>query len=298
MKFSAVIGNPPYNKGMDIDFAILGFGLTSKYVVLIIPAKWQTSERDGQAVSRYNYGQFRDTLVQHMSTVCFYPESSNVFRVAQSDGITYFLVDKENTFDKCKVINKCDEQALFNNECTREIIKQQSLNNLGQEIIEYMMPYKPFKWPTFNGGHYEVWTARKLSTSGNGRTMIRKDGNTLVTQKVFIYDNFDGQGNDTADSCQIYASDDKSKCESLSSYLNTKFVRFFVLMNISKLTGVCTDYYYRFVPEPPNSDYEFTHIWTDEDLYEYYGLNREDAKTASGLRYRDIIETIVRDREN
>lgn len=54
MKFSAVIGNPPYNKEMDIDFAILGFNLTSKYVALIIPAKWQTSERDGQVVSRYN----------------------------------------------------------------------------------------------------------------------------------------------------------------------------------------------------------------------------------------------------
>lgn len=61
MKFSAVIGNPPYNKGMDIDFAILGFNLTNKYMTLIIPAKWQTSERDGQAISRYDYGQFRHT---------------------------------------------------------------------------------------------------------------------------------------------------------------------------------------------------------------------------------------------
>ena len=43
MKFDVVIGNPPYNKGMDLDFVDLGYKISNKYTVMITPAKWQTT---------------------------------------------------------------------------------------------------------------------------------------------------------------------------------------------------------------------------------------------------------------
>lgn len=46
MKFDAVIGNPPYNKGMDLDFVDLGYKISNKYTVMITPAKWQTTADD------------------------------------------------------------------------------------------------------------------------------------------------------------------------------------------------------------------------------------------------------------
>ena len=39
MKFDVVIGNPPYNKGMDLDFVDLGYKISNKYTVMITPAK-------------------------------------------------------------------------------------------------------------------------------------------------------------------------------------------------------------------------------------------------------------------
>lgn len=39
MKFDVVIGNPPYNRGIDIDFVKLGFDLSKQYTVMITPAK-------------------------------------------------------------------------------------------------------------------------------------------------------------------------------------------------------------------------------------------------------------------
>ena len=43
MKFDVVIGNPPYNKGMDLDFVDLGYKISNKYTVMITPAKCKRS---------------------------------------------------------------------------------------------------------------------------------------------------------------------------------------------------------------------------------------------------------------
>lgn len=41
MKFDVVIGNPPYNNDLYLDFVQLGYQLSSNYVCMITPAKWQ-----------------------------------------------------------------------------------------------------------------------------------------------------------------------------------------------------------------------------------------------------------------
>lgn len=57
MKFDVVIGNPPYNKGMDLDFVDLGYKLSKKNVCMITPAKWQTAEASQKVSSKnINYG--------------------------------------------------------------------------------------------------------------------------------------------------------------------------------------------------------------------------------------------------
>ena len=71
MKFDVVIGNPPYNKGMDLDFVDLGYKISNKYTVMITPAKWQTTADDysGCASKNINYKQFREMYVPHMSSL-------------------------------------------------------------------------------------------------------------------------------------------------------------------------------------------------------------------------------------
>lgn len=105
MKFDVVIGNPPYNKGMDLDFVDLGYKISNKYTVMITPAKWQTTADDysGCASKNINYKQFRELYVPHMSYVCFYPDVSDVFKIGQIDGVCYYILDKVE-HDKCKVV--------------------------------------------------------------------------------------------------------------------------------------------------------------------------------------------------
>lgn len=80
MNFDVVIGNPPYNKGMDLDFVDLGYKISDKYTVMITPAKWQTGISDSSLDSEtINYEEFRKRLVPKMSYVKFYPNSKDVF---------------------------------------------------------------------------------------------------------------------------------------------------------------------------------------------------------------------------
>ena len=53
--FDVVIGNPPYNKGMDLDFVDLAYKLSKQYVCMITPAKWQTAEADQRVASKLSY---------------------------------------------------------------------------------------------------------------------------------------------------------------------------------------------------------------------------------------------------
>ena len=76
------------------------------------------------------------------------------------------------------------------------------------------------------------------------------------------------------------------ECRSLESWINCKFTRFFVLMNISKLTGILTNHYWRFVPAPPSG--KFDHIYTDAELYKAFNLPQ---------KYIDVIEAVIKERK-
>lgn len=109
VKFDVVVGNPPYNKGMDIDFVNMGYELSKQFTCMITPAKWQTAEANQRISSQMSYGQFREKLVHHMSYVCYFPNSLDVFNnVYQIDGLTYYLIDKQK-HDVCTVKNVCDQ---------------------------------------------------------------------------------------------------------------------------------------------------------------------------------------------
>lgn len=124
-KFGVVIGNPPYNKGMDLDFVHKAYQLSDDkdgIVCMITPAKWQTAADDysGCASKTIDYKQFREKLVPHMSEVCFYFDCKDIFDIGQRDGITWYIIDK-NTHEKTKIINKCRLQPYFNSESMRSL---------------------------------------------------------------------------------------------------------------------------------------------------------------------------------
>ncbi len=298
MRFDVVIGNPPYNKGMDLDFVARGFELSKQYTVMITPAKWQTAEADQRVMSEMTYGEFRKKIVPHMSHVVYFPNSLDVFDdVYQIDGITYFCITHE-THSKCIVVNKqCDiyehagkindilmkcEGESFIDRCIaeRDIRNGESLLNIGQEVIDSLGEYdtlKPDYYKRNTYGTHKVWINNLVP--GNQQVSA---GGFLGIGKAYIRST-------KPDKNQVgcyFASDSIDECKSYLSYLNSKLVRFLLSCNYSKLTGVICDYCFRFVPAPPSG--KFDHIYTDDELYKDFNLPQ---------KYIDVIEAVVKERK-
>lgn len=298
MRFDVVIGNPPYNKGMDLDFVNKGFEMSKQYTVMITPAKWQTAEADQRVMSEMTYGEFRKKIVPHMSHVVYFPNSLDVFDdVYQIDGITYFCITHE-THSKCIVVNKqCDiyehagkindilmkcEGESFIDRCIaeRDIRNGESLLNIGQEVIDSLGKYdmlKPDYYKSNTSGKHKVWINNLVP--GNQQVSA---GGFLGIGKAYIRST-------KPDKNQVgcyFASDSIDECKSYLSYLNSKLVRFLLSCNYSKLTGVICDYCFRFVPAPPSG--KFDHIYTDDELYKDFNLPQ---------KYIDVIEAVVKERK-
>ncbi len=297
MKFDVVIGNPPYNKGMDLDFVNIAFELAEKYVVMITPAKWQTAADDysGCVSKTIDYKGFREKLVPHMGKVVFYPDALDIFRISQVDGLSYFLLDK-NIHDKCKVENRSLHQKYFNGVVRRNIRDRQSLINCGQKIVEHIGNYKKYEIESVDKEReHKVVINSQIVLCGAG-SEARKASDAVGR----LSNMFNSEGNSTfigtprilkevppgAYGC-AFSSDDIAECESFVSWINTKLTRFFVAINISKLTGILTDDYFRFVPAPPSG--KFDHIYTDEELYKAFNLPQ---------KYIDVIEAVIKERNS
>lgn len=291
MNFDAVIGNPPYGRGLDIDFVSCGYELCSKYVCMIIPAKWQTAEENQHIASEMSYGEFRSKLVQHMSHVVFYPDCRDIFDIYQVDGLTYFLLDKGKLYERVTLINKCSNIECFNSVNFRSISRMESLLNIGNEIIESLGKYNQFKFQAVNGTkRYRVYMNTKIS--GFDWFQTRKPRYVLGLSRVV--DTYRGEAYD-GESKVVFESDLLNECLSFLSWINTKFTRFFLIPNVSKLNNIQTDHYFRFVPEPTVLDEQgnrvkgkFDHLYTDSEIYKTFGICQN---------YIDIIESLVKERK-
>ena len=313
MKFDVVIGNPPYNRGMDLDFVNLGFERSNKYVCMITPAKWQTAEGEQKIASKTtNYKWFRDKLVPHISTVVFYPDSYDLFAISQADGITYYVIDKQCEVDKCHVVNKCYIQPYINSEVDRNIKNGETLWNIGQEILDYLGDYCKFQFlPTDNSKLYKVNINKQMALGGmgyrvqemgedghwhlkkdivgKGGPLFSQDGNLYALGKTSILKN--NQEATSGTSLDIFWTDSIEECKSFYSYINSKFVRFLLLINTVGLSGISNKETWKYVPAPDlkeDGDYDWSKIYTDEYLYEKFNLPQ---------KYIDIIEAVIKERK-
>ena len=283
MKFDVIIGNPPYNKGIDIDFACLLSSMYNKYCSLIVPAKWQTADLNQLTYGEANYKIFREKVLCQISTVIFYPCCRDIFDILQVDGITIVLMDR-NKHSKVTIENRSKHLKELNSISERTILNRESLFNIGNEIVEYLGDYPKFNFDMCGKtGRFQVWTNNKIP--GGGLSTLESPRKTLFIGESHLEDTASDKKEYTNAFTMTFASDNIDECKSFISWLNCKFTRFFVAINISRLTGIMTDDYFRFVPAPINL--RFDHIYTDEELYKYFKLTD---------RYIEVIESLVKER--
>lgn len=285
MQFDVVVGNPPYNKDIYLDFVTFGHDLARKYDCWITPAKWQA--KGGQK----NEG-FRKNIVPYMSKIVYYPNCSDVFLIGEQSGIAYYISDKK-VYNTKEIENRSIAQTLYNNKLHREI--GLTLNNAIYRIYEHIQKvqeYRAFKWvDTGTNYKYSLAINNKVNNergvAGQYQaygTISYATGKSNVICAPFIVEDIIESTDLTNADKVIFSSDNRYVCASMQSWLNTKFVRFFIYGRLCGISPVISDITFAMVPAPE----AFDHIFTDQELYEKYQLTDEEI---------NIIESVIKERK-
>ena len=311
MKFDVIIGNPPYQlndgggmgtsaKPIYQKFIQQGMKLKPRYLSMIIPARWYSG---GKGLDDFRNEMLNDrrikVLVDYFNSVECFPG------VDISGGVCYFLWERDNQSD-CNVISIRDGNK---NEMHRPLLekntstfvrfnqgvsilrKVKSLNEKSFESI--VSSRKPF------GINSSVRVSEKPSSDSvkiysypkNGyvsKDKILKNEVWLPEIKVMIAKAYGERGSfpylvigkpfvaEENTCCSetylvIGPVANQKRAKNIKGYLTTKFARFLILQK--KNTQNAPKGVYSEVPIQ-----NFDEEWTDEKLYEKYGLTEEEIK--------------------
>ena len=272
VKFDVVIGNPPYNNDIYIDFVTLGDQLATKYTCMITPAKWQAKGGEKNEA-------FRKNIVPRMSNIVYYPNSKDVFDIDCQGGICYYLINKDKPDNKI-LHTYCQDQPYFSTKEAEDITNESLYilyNNDIRDIVRKLGEYKQLRCKN-NGedGKYNVAITNVYSE----KSCTSKSGQAYVTISPYVTRNTIKKNADTS---FLDSFGTEEEANSYISYLETKFVRFMFLLAKTSL-HMQSEFSWRFVPDPG----KFNHIFTDRELYDKYNLTPEEIA---------IIESVIKERK-
>ena len=311
MNFDVIIGNPPYQLNVGVEkknFAIAIYHkfiqqakkLNPRYLCMIVPSRWFSGGR--------GLDDFRDEMLndKRLKEIHDYPDASEIFPgVSVEGGINYFLWQNDYSGD-------CLVKTYKNGQCVSEMkraLKEQGtdifirdnqaisiyhkvkgLNEKSfSEVVSSQTPFglvssfKAYKKEPFDN-------ATKIYVNGGigyiKSEIVLKNNDWINNYKVYISKAY-GMGKEAPykvlgnpfygepNSCctQTYLMigpfANKERCENVISYIKTRFFRFLVLLIKNTQDGMKG--VYQFVPQQ-----KFDKLWTDEELYEKYGLTEEE----------------------
>lgn len=313
MQFSVICGNPPYqlSDGGDTEerqrggaiplynkFICQAKSLNPKFISMVIPSRWFAG---GRGLDEFRDEMLHDTRVRN---IVDFPVSSECFPgVEIKGGVCYFLWNRDNA-GQCEVTtirgaqkSICIRNLLENgvdtfiryNESISILRKVRSFNQ--KSFAECVSSLKPFGLRTYVEGKDKRFNgAVKLYANKHvgyiSRSEISQNSDWIDKYKVYITRAY-GAGEDfphqilnipfigEPNSCctETYLLlgpfDTENVAQNVITYIKTKFFRFMVLLK--KNTQDAPSRVYQFVPMQ-----DFSHSWTDDMLYEKYGITEEE----------------------
>ena len=325
MKFDVIISNPPYHlsdggggSGKSATpiyqkFVTQALKLNPRYMAMIIPSRWFSG---GKGLDDFREQMLND---ERICKIVDYADSKDCFSsgVDIPGGICYFLWQEDHQ-GECTVTNvlkhgekdttvrPLNEYPTFIRQNKAVSIVKKVLSKQERLMSEYVLSRRPFGLDSNvkfdKDGTYILRSSAGLGTISSDRITagwdIVEKWNTIIskvtTEHAGVPDR-DGKMRvlavvDTlpphavcSESYLVTGSfDNEQEANNLADYLRTKFVRFLMTqmlasMNMSKST-------FAFVPVQ-----DFTKQWTDNDLYEKYGLTNEEI---------DLIEVTMKPMPN
>lgn len=330
MKFDIVVGNPPYNNDIYIDFVQLSQRLSSKYTLMITPAKWQAKGGEKN-------NTFRKEIVPYMTDIVYYPDTYEIFDVREQSGITYFLADKTKHDSKnIKVIcntNKNLESEMEQRNVDTTLYGESILgiiekckigggqalsNNIGVKQSEYVDNTEH----GYINGSIEIYAGASFSGMISKNELKTTDGLEkwkVITSVMPVDDGFDKQRKVFGLSRTYILKpntvpkgsfpvlkkfDTEIECKSFQLYCNTKLVRFLYFIGICGKT--ISEEFWRHIPDQKNWD----KIYEDKPLLGYEPDENGEYTDSNGMKHCslyikyklsqddiNLIESVIKARE-
>lgn len=303
-------------------FAFAAKALEPQYVSLIMPARWFSGGRESLL------GEFRQHMLQsgHVKKLTVYTETRDIFpSVEIKGGLCYYLYESaykgqcEYTIvqdGKRRTTERCldDFDILIREPILGEIVKK-VMATRPVTVDTIISSDTPFGIPTnpkeSKKTQFKVFDAcsrdhdTKLYYIDNtkrivgfiSRESVLKNADQIDTVKVFIPKGYgagesfphqilgypeNGGANSVCSQSYLFAAfPNEDEANNFISYLKTKFFRALVLA--VKISQDAMSRTYRFVPMQ-----DYSHSWTDEMLYEKYGLSQEEI---------DFVESTIKPME-
>lgn len=318
MQFDVIIGNPPYQMtggggGFDSSiyhlFVEQALCLEPRFVCMVTPSRWLAG---GHGLDEYRTRMFAEAKFRELVD---YPVSSEVFPgVEVKGGISYFLWDSGYK-GKTKVTTvragisssanrKLDEFDVFVRDVRAVEILEKVLSQKEPSITQILTGVEPFKWASNfadfvekpRAGHIPVYYTQR-SKRGIGYVspaQVEKNHHLIATWKVLAPKAGSGGGmvpdmvlgkpwiapspSVCTGSFMFFHTDSEAEAQSISSYYQTKFLRF--LVSLRKITQDAIRSTYTWVPVQT-----WDRHWTDAELYAKYGLTNDEV---------EYIESVIR----
>jgi site-specific DNA-methyltransferase (adenine-specific) len=310
MQFDVIVGNPPYQLGSDggtrdvpiyQHFVEQAKKLAPRYLTMVIPARWMAS---GLGLSEFRQTMLSDRRIRELVD---YPAAADVFPgVEIKAGVCYFLWDASHD-GPCSVTTvrgpevvgpssrNLGEYDIFVRD-ERAISILHKVQKMGEPSINTILARdKEFGWTSnFDGFHdkqrsgdlplYYIRTMKR-AVGFIARKEVTKSAHLIDSWKVLVPKAYNGgdavphqvlgkpliapSPSVCTQSFLFFHVPSEKAAKSLQSYYTTRFFRF--LASVRKITQDATHSVYTWVPKQA-----WNRTWTDEALYEKYGITAEE----------------------
>jgi site-specific DNA-methyltransferase (adenine-specific) len=324
MKFDVVIGNPPYQLSdggfgssaapIYQKFVESAIGLSPRYVVMITPSRWFAG---GKGLDDFRARMLKDSRLRNLVD---YPKLYDGFPgVKIRGGVSYFLWDRDYK-GPCTVQTMWDGEPLGPPVARRldaydVLVRRNEAVSILDKVLAYRVnnapepnlsarvsSLRPFGLRTYFHGKeipkglknaVKLYGSQRISYVARAEIpqnqgwigewkvlMSRVQGTSAAVEFQFLGKPIIAGPGEACTETYLVAGrfETEQSAKRYAAYLRTRFVRF--LVSLRKNTHEAYRRVYTFVPDVPLNT-----TWTDEKLYERYGLTK--AETA-------YIESMVR----